>query len=143
MKCNELMVGDWITDKHGFPMQVVSVGNDYLYASFEGNEGDVVEFDDKDNLPYPVALTGEFFKRNKFDKKLVYLAEGNIIRNSNKCRGYNLVISLFGHSNDPSVYIHYVHELQQLLRFSGYTELANNVKLPNNDKQRLITTNND
>ena len=26
MKCNELMVGDWIADKHGFPMQVVAFG---------------------------------------------------------------------------------------------------------------------
>lgn len=25
--------------------------------------------------------------------------------------------------------VHYVHELQQLLRLGGYTELANNVKL--------------
>lgn len=25
MKCNELMVGDWIADKHGFPMQAVAV----------------------------------------------------------------------------------------------------------------------
>lgn len=29
----------------------------------------------------------------------------------------------------PSVYVHYVHELQQLLRFGGYTELANNVEI--------------
>lgn len=39
------------------------------------------------------------------------------------------MISLFNHSKGPSVYVHYVHELQQLLRLGGYTELANNVKL--------------
>lgn len=57
LKCNELMFGDWITDKHGYPMQVTTVGKDYLYADFEDNEGDVFEFDDEDSKPYPVTLT--------------------------------------------------------------------------------------
>lgn len=35
MKCNELMVGDWIADEHGVPMQVISVGNGYMYADLE------------------------------------------------------------------------------------------------------------
>lgn len=26
------MVGDWIADEHGFPMQVISVGYTYAYA---------------------------------------------------------------------------------------------------------------
>lgn len=37
MKCNELMVGDWIADDRGFPVQVVSVGQNYLYANYEGS----------------------------------------------------------------------------------------------------------
>lgn len=57
LKCNELMFGDWITEKHGYPMQVTTVGKDYLYADFEDNEGDVFEFDDEDSKPYPVTLT--------------------------------------------------------------------------------------
>ena len=48
LKCDELMFGDWITEKHGYPMQVTTVGKDYLYADFEDNEGDVFEFDDED-----------------------------------------------------------------------------------------------
>lgn len=39
LKCNELMFGDWITEKHEYPMQVTTVGKDYLYADFEDNEG--------------------------------------------------------------------------------------------------------
>ena len=40
MLCKELMYGDWCCDKHGFPMQITNVGDDYAYATFEGNEGD-------------------------------------------------------------------------------------------------------
>ncbi len=29
----------------------------------------------------------------------------------------------------PDANVHYVHELQQLLRLGGYAELANNVKI--------------
>ena len=58
-KCRDLMVGDWITNRHGFPMQITNVGEDYAYATFEGNEGDPWEFDDKDdhydNIPYNLA----------------------------------------------------------------------------------------
>ena len=43
------MVGDWCCDRHGFPMQITNVGDDYAYATFEGNEGDPWEFDDKDD----------------------------------------------------------------------------------------------
>lgn len=125
MKCNELMVGDWIADEHGFPMQVVSVGNDYLYADFEGNEGDVVEFDDKDYKPYHIALTDEFFEKNNFDKKILHWSEGSIIYEKDGSNGYNIAIGMFG----PCANVHYVHELQQLLRLGGYTELANNVKI--------------
>ena len=134
MKCNELMVGDWIADKHGFHMQVTAVGNDYLYADFEGNEGDVVEFDDKSFNPYPILLTDEFFKKNDFDKNILYWSEGGAICNKDRIDGsYIIAISLFNPPTGPSANVHYVHELQQLLRLGGYTELANNVEMPNND----------
>ena len=130
MKCNELMVGDWIADKHGFHMQVTAVGNDYLYADFEGNEGDVVEFDDKSFKPYPIFLTDEFFKKNDFDKNILYWSEGGAICNKDRIDGYySIAISLFNPPTGPSANVHYVHELQQLLRLGGYAELANNVKL--------------
>lgn len=129
MKCNELMVGDWIADEHGVLMQVVSVGNDYLYADFEGNEGDVVEFDDKDYKPYHIALTDEFFKRNNFDMKILHWSKGRMIFDKDGSNGYNIAIRMFDPPFGPSANVHYVHELQQLLRLGGYTELANNVKL--------------
>lgn len=129
MKCNELMVGDWIADEHGFPMQVTSVGKDYLYADFEDNEGDVFEFDDKDCDPYPILLTDEFFEKNDFDKNILYLYRGNFFTKIIGDNGYHVGIRLYDPSSGRGANVHYVHELQQLLRFSGYTELANNVKL--------------
>ena len=115
------MVGDWIADKHGFHMQVTAVGNDYLYADFEGNEGDVVEFDDKECKPCPILLTDEFFKRNNFDEDVLYWVDGKYV--------YRIAITMPNTSTGPSANVHYVHELQQLLRLGGYAELANNVKL--------------
>ena len=129
MKCNELMVGDWIADKYGFPMQVTTVGQDFLYADFEGNEGDVWEFDDKDSLPYSVALTDDFFKRNDFDEKILRWTEGSTTRNKDRSNGYIIAIRMFNPPTSPAANVHYVHELQQLLRLGGYVELANNVKL--------------
>lgn len=129
MKCNELMVGDWIADEHGFPMQVVSIGNDYLYADFEGNEGDVVEFDDKDYKPYHIALTDEFFEKNNFDKNILYLYRGNIFSKIIGNNGYNVGVRLGDMLLARTAKVHYVHEVQQLLRFSGDTELANNIEL--------------
>lgn len=125
MKCNELMVGDWIADEYGFPMQVTTVGKDYLYADFEDNEGDVFEFDDKDCKPYPMLLVDEFFERNNFDVDILAWTEGSL-RGKGTKDGYIIAMRS---SNLPISKVYYVHELQQILRLGGYTELANNVKI--------------
>lgn len=129
MKCNELMVGDWIVESHGFPMQVTSVGKDYLYADFKGNEGDAVEFEDKECKPCPILLTDEFFEKNNFDKNILCWTEGSMIYEKDGSNGYIISIGMFKLPDGPLADVHYVHELQQLLRLGGYTELANNVKL--------------
>ena len=123
------MVGDWIADKYGFHMQVTAVGKDFLYADFEGNEGDVVVFDDKGFKPYPILLTDEFFERNNFDMKILHWSKGRMIFNKDGSNGYNISISMFDPPFGPSANVHYVHELQQILRLGGYAELATNVKL--------------
>lgn len=123
------MVGDWIADKHGFPMQVVAVDRNHLYADFEDNEGDVIEFDDKDWKPYPIILTDEFFKRNDFNMKILHWSKGRIIYEKDGSNGYNIAIRMFDVPFGPDANVHYVHELQQLLRLGGYAELANNVKI--------------
>lgn len=126
MKCNELMVGDWIADEHGFPMQVTTVGKDYLYADFEDNEGDVFEFEDKECKPYPMLLVDEFFEKNNFDVDVLAWTEGSRVYGEGTKDGYIIAIRS---SNPPISKVYYVHELQQLLRLGGYTEIANNVKV--------------
>lgn len=129
MKCNELMVGDWISHVRGLPMQVMSVGINYLYADFEGNEGDLMEFDDNIYEPCPILLTDEFFKRNNFDEDVLYWIKGGSIHDVDGKDGYLIEIRMYEPSTGPISNVHYVHELQQLLRLGGYAELANNVKL--------------
>lgn len=123
------MVGDWIADDRGFPVQVMSVGQNYLYANSEGNGFAIVEFNDMDNKLYPILLTDEFFERNDFDKKILYWSEGNFLTEIDGNNGYNISIKFFPPPSGPDANVHYVHELQQLLRLGGYTEIANNVKL--------------
>lgn len=123
------MVGDWIADEYGFPMQVTTVGKDYLYADFEDNEGDVFEFDDKDSKPYPILLTDEFFKRNNFDKKILHWTKGSSIREKQESGGYVIAIKVFHSSMGLNATVYCVHELQQILRLAGYTGLAKIVKL--------------
>ena len=123
------MVGDWIANEHGFPMQITSVGKNYLYADFEGNEGDVLEFDDNLFTPCPILLTDEFFEKNDFDKNILCWTEGSMIYEKDGSNGYIIAIGMFKLPDGPLADVHYVHELQQLLRLGGYTELANNVEL--------------
>ena len=68
IKCRDLMVWDWCCDKHGFPMQITNVGEDYAYATWDGNEGDPWEFDDKDDQPEPIPITPEILEKNGFIK---------------------------------------------------------------------------
>lgn len=124
MKCNELMVGDWVADALGIPMQVISVGYTYAYAE-NVYDYDWVEFEDKECKPYPILLTDDFFEKNDFDKKILHWSKGSIIYEKDGSNGYNIAIGMFG----PCANVHYVHELQQILRLGGYAELANNVKL--------------
>ena len=66
MKCKELQIFDWIQDKNGFQWQITNVGDDYAYATFEGNEGDPWEFNDKDDQPEGIPLTKEVLDANGF-----------------------------------------------------------------------------
>ena len=66
MLCKELMYGDWCCDKHGFQWQITVVGNDYAYATFEDNEGDPWEFDDKDDQPKPIEITEDILRKNNW-----------------------------------------------------------------------------
>ena len=76
IKCNELMVGDWVALNPNFPMQIVDAGDDYAYATWEGNEGDPWEFCDKEGYePKPIILTPEILEKNGWNFGLTPFGE--------------------------------------------------------------------
>ena len=124
IRCRDLMVGDWCCDQHGFPMQITNVGDDYAYATFEGNEGDPWEYDDKDDQPRPIVLTPEILEKNGwwYNVEDMWLHEevGFFIEKFNgrfQCYDIN------------QIKLDSVHELQQTLRLCGLNELADNFKI--------------
>ena len=141
IRCRDLMVGDWITNRNGFPMQITNVGEDYAYATFEGNEGDPWEFDDKDDHPQPIEITEDILKQNNWEIQGYTLLpnehyyvkdeDGNHLLWSN---GTLSIWLAYGDANDGvfsdvTVSCKYVHQLQQVLRLVGLTDMANNLKI--------------
>ena len=155
IKCSGLMVGDWCCDKHGlFPMQITNVGDDYAYATFEGNEGDPWEFDDKDDQPEPIPLTPEILEKNGWyygltsDEEDAEYCLGGGHYNRHWCydEGTGSISLIFPNDTDGGELIiddqsfnrHlnlvfcdtlHVHELQRELRLCGLNELADNFKI--------------
>ena len=140
MKCKELMVGDFCRSGHGLPMQITNVGDDYAYATFEGNEGEPWEFNDKDEQPQPIEITKELLEDNGWVIDNYYSVKHN--RNMDyyvrEEGSYNILwdngtLSLFHNDNsyyyDAVIPVKYVHQIQQVLRLAGMTELANNFKI--------------
>ena len=60
------MMGNWVYDgdKTKFPMYVQTIGEDYVYLNFEGNEGDVFESTPEELQGIP--LTGELLDKVGF-----------------------------------------------------------------------------
>lgn len=59
IQANELRIGNIVQDGNGSIMRVVSIHDDgTIYCDFDGNEGDVWEFDDKTPC-YGIELTEE------------------------------------------------------------------------------------
>ena len=143
MKCKELMVGDFCRSGHGLPMQITNVGDDYAYATFEGNEGDPWEFDDKDEQPQPIEITGDIMKKNNWEVHSYNFLSNLIKYYYVKDEGENHLMWKQGmlailpnckKSNDGVfadivISCKYVHQIQQVLRLAGMTELANNFKI--------------
>ena len=144
MKCKELQIFDWIQDKNGFQWQIIGVGDDYAYATFEGNEGDPWEFDDKDDQPEPIEITDDIMRKNNWEEcdyplpcnhhEYYYVKD----EGGNHLLWNSEVLSIWldwEEGKDDGAYanivipIKYVHQLQQVLRLAGLTEMANNFKI--------------
>lgn len=143
MLCKELQFGDWCCNEHGFPMQITNVGENYAYATWDDNEGDPWEFDDKIEPPYPIPLTEEILKKNGFtwtkwgDDNIhatLFIQEKNVFIKW-RMQSCNLAIWFSYNEYKDNVFaniiipVKYFHELQQALRLAGMTEMANNFKI--------------
>ena len=124
MKCKELQIFDWVQDKNGFQWQIIGVGDDYAYATFEGNESDPWEFNDKDDRPEPIPLTPEILEKNGwwFDTEDKWLHDevNFIIETWNgrfQCYDIN------------QIKLDSANKLQHALRLCGLDELADNFKV--------------
>ena len=149
MKCKELQIGDWVQDENGFQWQIIGVGDDYAYATFEGNEGDPWEFNDKDDQPEGIPLTKEMLDANGFRYEKDYgqfyrSIIGSYYTESNMCacvewressEGSSIVYidcMKLTDSKESSVTMRtefYVHTLQHALRLCGLDELADKFKV--------------
>ena len=149
IRCRALMVGDWCCDQHGFPMRVTNVGDDYAYATFEGNEGDPWEFNDKDEQPEGIPLTKEMLDANGFryeeDHGPFYRSIlGSYYSTSEYCvcvewketsEGRKICYidcekRKDGRGNSATIRREfYVHTFQQALRIVGLSEIADNFKV--------------
>lgn len=126
MKCKELMIGDWVSDKYGYLMQVIFVGGNG-YASFEDDEGNLCQLDDKYNQPQPIPLTYEILKKNGW-KDAEFWCEYQKGNNSIQA----CLPDMRGRINGIEIEhfkCEYVHQYQHLLRLYGLDELADNFKV--------------
>lgn len=124
MLCKELQYGDWVTDEHGFPMQITVVGNDYAYATWEGHEGDPWEFNDKNDPPESIPLIAKILEKNGwwFDTEDMWRhdeVDFSIEKWNRKFQCYDI----------SQIKLDSVHQLQHALRLCGLDELADNFKL--------------
>ena len=113
------MLGNWVYDgeRTQFPMYVQTIGDDYVYLNFEGNEGDVFESTPEDLQGIP--LTEKLLDDNGFTLNGVWW--------SRREEGYILDISVGLayvqiekwadsriHSRCTCHGVRFVHELQNL-----------------------------
>lgn len=133
---NELMIGDYVdVSGHGNPIEVGIIRDIYeIYG--EGYEINI-RLKDCDgifagNEISPIALTKEFFLKNKF--KVLYTYH-NVLRIYCQ-KDVTLKIDLWQTEAglrcsvyDDKIRVNYVHEFQHLLRLIGLSEMANNLKI--------------
>lgn len=124
MTARELRIGNYINPK--FPMQVVNIFPDEVNADFEGNEGDVFEFKNKDLEGIPIDE--EWLLKLGFKSGNEYInTQGQWTKNKfgliqckwdeekdsfNLFRTPNGDLQYFRHGKIPL--IEYVHQLQNL-----------------------------
>ena len=139
------MVGDWVANRNGSPMQIVAVDEDNAYACESNEKGPWIFGDDEDYKPQPIMLTPEILEKNGWQSfvptaytccqnHLSIKNEGDIHIVWNWDEGtlsiwINYSLDEEGTNPNLIVPVRYVHELQDALRLVGLNEIANNFKV--------------
>ena len=127
IRCKDIMVGDYIANRNGSPMQIVAVDEDNAYAC-EGNEERPWIFGDYEGYePQPIILTLEILEKNGW-KETEYWHEYQDGKNTIQC----CLPDMRGRINGIEIEhfkCEYVHQYQHLLRLCGLNELADNFKI--------------
>ena len=135
------MVGDWIANQNGSPMQIVAVDEDNAYACKDNEERPWIFGDDEDYKPQPIEITEDILKENKWEVQGYTLLQSEHYYVKDESGNHLLwshgTLSIwlaYGESNDGvfsdvTLPCKYIHQLQQALRLAGMTDMANNFKV--------------
>ena len=135
------MLFDWCCNEHGTPMQIINVGTD-AYATCE-TSGRAYAFSDVEGFnPQPIEITSDILKKNGWEernydlpavlKKTIYVKDAN---GKHLIYGFGILSIWLNYDKYDGAYADiivpckYVHQLQQVLRLAGMTELANDFKV--------------
>ena len=130
IQVGELILGNWVYDgdKTKFPMYVQTIGEDYVYLNFEGNEGDVFESTPEELQGIP--LTGELLEKIGFSYKdglwrhkwgIKVKPEAGFVFIENKDEEH----WMYGTCTCKDIW--YLHQLQNLTRMICHKELIINI----------------
>lgn len=125
IQVQDLRIGNWVYDGKStkFPMQVMSMGSDYVYLDFEGNEEDLWESGPEDLQGVPI--TKEILIKSGFEYVTEFTYE---LRLPNQIAGHDIIgiiidsgfVSIAHESKSLIMSrctcsgVHFVHELQNL-----------------------------
>lgn len=126
------MVGDWVVNRNGSPMQIVAVDEDNAYACKGNEERPWIFGDDEGYEPEPIILTPEILEKNGFIK--VNSQRYDYGSPDNDCyvkvNPKKNMIHVNGRNANSNLYSHsFVHELQRALRLCGLDKFADNFKI--------------
>ena len=127
IRCKDLMVGDYIANRNGSPMQIVAVDEDNAYA-WTGNEERPWIFGDNEGYePQPIILTPEILEKNGWKDDGLWYEYQDGTNTIQSClpdmRGIINGIEI------KEFQCKYVHQYQHLLRLCGLEEIADNFKI--------------
>ena len=133
MKANELMIGDIVCFKRNKEYFRIWEIDDYRGVINNEPDGYYSETNINIDEIEPIQLTDDILTANGFE----YMCDEQIEYYNDKCVPHiHLRVCQYSPLeldwDGNWVLIHYVHQLQHILRLCGLKELANNLKISNN-----------